>query len=142
MTARRSELSHLLPSALPECGNDRLLLYGFRRVAAHGLGDALAASAMLGGFGLSYRRPLVLLRSLAAELSRVSDRRLMIAPCCCARMTAAETAMIEAIGLSRPEPEAAHAALAKLLGVRECIGALVSAQALSQAFEDLGRPLG
>lgn len=141
MTAT-SALSDLLPHGAPGCDNRRLLLYGFRRVAAHGLNDAHAAHAMLTMFGRSYRRPLVLLRALAAELSRVSARRLMVAPCCCSRLTQCEANLLGAVGACLVDPQRAHAAFASMLGVRECVGALCSAQALAQAFADLGRPLG
>lgn len=140
MTAT-SALSDLLPHDAPGCDNRRLLLYGFRRIAAHGLNDAHAAHAMLTVFGRSYRRPLVLLRALAAELSRVSARRLTIAPCCCPRLTLCEANFLGAVAVCVDDPQSAHAALAAMLGVRECVGALCSAQALSQAFADLGRPL-
>jgi hypothetical protein len=136
------ELATLLPNCMPACDNRRLLLYVFRRVAANGLNDAHGAHAMLTMFGRSYRRPLVLLRAFAAEISRVSGRRLTIAPCCCPRLTTAEAGILEAVTLAVSEPLAAHATLARLLGVRECVGALGSAQALNQAFVDLGRPLG
>jgi len=137
-----SELTELLPSRAPDCVNRRLLLYGFRRMAAHGLNDAHAANAMLSVFGRSYRRPLVLLRALAAELSRASERKLLVAPCCCPRTTVAEALFVDAVGTALTSPHEAHDSLAALMGVRTCIGALVSAQALAQAFEDLGRPLG
>jgi hypothetical protein len=127
---------------MPTCDNRRLLLYVFRRVAAHGLNDAHGAHAMLTMFGRSYRRPLVLLRAFAAELSRVSARRLTVAPCCCPRLTAAEADIVDAVILATIDPRASHTLLSTLLGVRECVGALGSAQALGQAFADLGRPLG
>jgi hypothetical protein len=136
------EFATLLPNRMPACDNRRLLLYVFRRVAANGLNDAHGAHAMLTMFGRSYRRPLILLRAFAAEISRVSGRRLTIAPCCCPRLTAAEAGIVEGVTLAVSEPLAAHATLAGLLGVRECVGALGSAQALNQAFADLGRPLG
>jgi hypothetical protein len=141
MTAS-TEFAKLLPNRMPACDNRRLLLYVFRRIAANGLNDAHGAHAMLTMFGRSYRRPLVLLRAFAAEMSRVSSLRLTIAPCCCPRMTASEAAIVAAVTLAPSDPHAAHATLAALLGVRECIGALGSAQALGQAFADLGRPLG
>lgn len=137
-----TEIAALLPRVAPACENRRLMLYVFRRVAAHGLNDALGANAMLTAFGRSYRRPLVLIRALAAEMARVSARRLMIAPCCCSRMTAAEAALIDVLAIATSDPAGAHARLTGLLGVRECVGALGSAQALEQAFADLGRPIG
>ena len=45
---------------------------------------------MLGAFGRSYRRPLVLMRAMMLELARASSRKILVAPCCCARMTADE----------------------------------------------------
>ena len=141
MTPSTGELAHLLPGDPPDCDARRLFLYGFRRIAAHGFNDAQAAHALLTTFGRSYRRPLVLLRAFAAELSRVSSRKLLIAPCCCPRTTAAEATVMRAVAVSLNDPRGAHATLAGLLGVRNCIGALTSAQALASAFADLGRPL-
>lgn len=131
----------LLPHPIPVEANARLLLFTMRRVAAHGLDDAHAAHAMLCAFGISFRRPLILLRALMAEASRVSHRRILIAPCCCRRMTDAEATMLATVSLSRKNPIAAHRDMAALLGVHNCLGALSSAQALAQAFEDLGKPL-
>lgn len=141
MPATAPDLTSLLPEPLPTCANRRVLLYVFRRIAAHGLNDAQAAHAMLTVFGRSYRRPLILLRAFAAELSRVSSRRLMIAPCCCPRLTRAESALIDLVAAANLDPRGTHDAMAGMLGVRECVGALGSAQAVQQAFADLGRPL-
>lgn len=131
----------LLPHPLPTEGNSRLLLFAMRRVAAHGLDDAHAAHALLCTFGMSFRRPLVLLRALMAETSRIAHRRILVAPCCCPRMTDAEATILAAIRIARSEPRQAHRDLAALLGVHNCLGTLSSAQALAQAFEDLGKPL-
>jgi len=57
-------------------------------MGATGLNDASAASAFIGLFGLSYRRPLVLVRALMAETARVSARTISLAPCCRGRMAA------------------------------------------------------
>ena len=141
MRDQRSDITHILPNAGPADGNQRLLIFAFRRIAAGGLNDAHAANALLGAFGLSFRRPLILLRALMAEMSRISNRRLLIAPCCCPRMTASETALLAAIISALGDPHGAHRALGAILGVQNCLGALSSAQALVQAFEDLGRPL-
>lgn len=131
----------LLPHPLPIDPNSRLLLFAMRRVAAHGLDDAHAAHALLCAFGMGFRRPLVLLRALMAEASRVAHRRILVAPCCCPRMTEAEAVMLAAIRASRAQPQQVHRDLAALFGVHNCLGALSSAQALAQAFEDLGKPL-
>ena len=112
-----------------------------RRMAAGGLHDAHAASAFLCGFGGRFRRPLLLLRALMAEMSRVASRKLLVAPCCCPRMTEAEGVLLSVVVGAGNDPRGAHDRLAALLGVHNCLGALSSAQALSQAFADLGRPL-
>lgn len=132
----------LLPHPGPDQQSRRLLLFAIRRLAAAGLNDAHAANAIVGGFGLSFRRPLVLLRALMAEISRASSQRLLVAPCCCPRMTDAEASLLAAVCGSRNDPRGAHALLSATLGVENCLGALSSAQALDQAFSDLGRPLG
>jgi hypothetical protein len=141
MDRNAGTIETLLPRPLPSEGSARLLLFGFRRLATHGLQDAHAANAMIGGFGLGFRRPLILLRALMAELSRVSNRKIVVAPCCCLRMTAAEAAVLEAVSIASDDPHAAHALLCDVLNVEYCLGALSSAQAVAQAFEDLGRPL-
>ena len=140
MTAT-TDITSLLPTPLPACYNSRILLFAIRRMAAHGLNDAHAAHALLGWFGLGFRRPLVLLRALMAEVSRVSERRLAVAPCCCRRMTRSEAALIAAIQAAPADAAGTHDALRSLTGTRHCLGALSSAQALAQAFGDLGRPL-
>lgn len=136
-----SQLADLLPSPTPAEENGRLLLFAVRRVATTGLHDAHAANALLCAFGLGYRRPLVLLRALMAELSRISARKIPIAPCCCPRMTADEAVIIEAVAHALDRPHETHERLRATLGVANCLGALSSAQALGQAFADLGRPL-
>ena len=134
------ELTRLLPIAAPTCHNRRILLFALRRIAAHGLDDAHAAHAMIGWFGLGFRRPLILLRALMSEMSRVSARKIVVAPCCCNRMTATEAGILSAVDSAIRDPQGAHDMLSDLLGVKHCLGALGSAQALSQAFEDLGHP--
>lgn len=142
MSYATPDIAQMLPHAVPPCAHRKLLLFALRRVASSGLNDAFAANAFIGGFGQSFRRPLVLLRALMAEVSRISGRKLLIAPCCCPRMTASEAVLLATVADSRADPNAAHAALANMLGVRNCLGALSSAQALGLAFEDLGKPLG
>lgn len=135
------DLSAILPARWPNETNGRLLLFAIRRVAAGGLNDAHVSNAFMASFGLAYRRPLILLRALMAELSRVSERKIMVAPCCCPRMTTAEAAVLASVGLGIDSPHDAHDLLCETLGVDNCLGALSSAQALGQAFADLGRPL-
>jgi hypothetical protein len=131
----------MLPHAAPASPYRRLLLFGIRRMAAGGINDAHAAHALFTGFGLSYRRPLVLLRALMAELSRVSTQKLTVAPCCCPRMTADEALMLDVIADAPNDPDGAHVALSRLLHVRTCLGVLGSAQAVASAFSDCGMPL-
>jgi hypothetical protein len=131
----------LLPHAAPASPYRRLLLFAIRRMAAGGIADANAAHAIFTGFGLGYRRPLVLLRALMAELSRVSTAKLTVAPCCCARMTRDEAMLLDLIAEAPFRPEQVHSAMTGLLHVRSCLGALTSAEAVASAFADLGMPL-
>lgn len=133
--------SAMLPSAAPTDNSGRLLLLAIRRVAIGGLDDAHAAAAMLGYFGRSYRRPLVLLRALMAELARAATAPITVAPPCCPRMTAAEGLIVASVAEAATDPMSAIESLSVVLGTRDCIGAFGSAEALSQAFADLGRPL-
>ncbi len=130
-----------LPYAAPVVRSPRLLLYAVRRLGAHGLMDAHAANALMGTFGQSYRRPLILLRALMLEMARTAQSHVMIAGCCCARMTQDEATLIEAISRANADPRAARILLENLLNEPHCLGALTTAQALDQAFSDLGKPL-
>jgi hypothetical protein len=132
----------LLPHAAPASPYRRLLLFAIRRMAAGGISDAHAAHAIFTGFGLGYRRPLVLLRALMAELSRVSTASLKVAPCCCPRMTRDEAMLLDLIAEAPTRPALVHQALVDLLHVHSCLGALSSAEAVANAFADLGMPLG
>ena len=92
------EISPLdLPRLMPHGYGNRLFLYTMRRMASAGVNDAHAANAMLGAFGRSYRRPLVLMRAMMLEVARCATRRILVAPCCCARMTADEATLMHAI---------------------------------------------
>jgi len=128
-----------MPADLGRAGE--VLLFAIRRSAVGGLRDAHAAQAMLGLFGLSHRRPLILLRALMAELARASARSIVVAPCCCPQMTAGEAALLRAISTATDDATTARSSLAEVLGTDDCLGAVVTAQALGQAFQDLGRPL-
>ena len=89
--------SQILPHAMPACPNSRLALFAVRRMGAHGLLDALAAHAMVSGFGEGFRRPLVLMRALMADVATSATGSIAIAPCCCSRMTTAEAALLTII---------------------------------------------
>ncbi|WP_442678349.1 DUF6628 family protein [Sphingomonas sp. ASY06-1R] len=138
---RDTDPQTLLPHTAPANPYRRLLLYGIRRMAVGGIADAHAAHAFFTGFGLGYRRPLVLLRALMAELARVSGSKLTVAPCCCQRMTSDEATLLDLIADAPDNPDGVHLAMNGLLHVRTCLGVLVSAQAVASAFGDLGMPL-
>ena len=131
----------LLPHVAPASPYRRLLLFAVRRMAAAGLADAHAAHAIFTGFGMGYRRPLVLIRALMAELARVSTTRLTVAPCCCPRMTRDEAILLDVIAQAPMHRQTVHEALTGLLQVRYCLGVLSSAEAVAAAFADLGMPL-
>lgn len=133
--------STALPFASPIDKNRRLLLYCLRRMGAHGLHDAHAANAMLGCFGLSYQRPLVMLRAFMAEIARTSQRKISIAGCCCPRMTFDEARLLNAITSSESDMRNAALQLRTTLGTPNSLGALGAAQAVQSAFADLGQPL-
>ncbi|TVV72818.1 DUF6628 family protein [Sphingomonas solaris] len=141
MPQQDHDIAEILPEAAPTCPNRQLLLFAIRRVAACGLNDAHATHAFFITFGRSFRRPLVLLRALMAEVSRVSRTKVMVAPCCCPRLTGAEANLLAIIADSNDRPRDSHDRLSAMLGVRDCLGALSSAQALALAFEDCGKPL-
>jgi len=138
---RPTEHPALLLHAAPTSPYRRLLLFAVRRMAVGGLRDAHAAHALLTGFGLGYRRPLILLRALMAEVARVSGAQLTVAPCCCPRMTRDEATLLDLIGEAPLHPHQVHEVLSALLRVDHCLGALTSAQAVATAFTDLGMPL-
>jgi hypothetical protein len=139
MTAQRTTTD--LSDAMTSCANARLALFGFRRMGAHGLDDARAAHAFLTGFGRSFRRPLVLMRALVADISSGAAHPIRIAPCCCSRQTAAESALLAVLARAETQPDAAHLLLADMLGVRRADGVLAGATALAAAFADEGRPI-
>jgi hypothetical protein len=140
-TAHPSTIISPLPYAAPVARPLRLLLYVMRRMGTHGLMDAHAANALLGTFGQSYRRPLILLRALMLEMARTAQCRVTIAGCCCARMTEDEATLLQTITLANTDPRTANALLETLLATPNALAALTTAQALEQAFSDLGRPL-
>lgn len=141
MTTTRS-FADLLQGRQPDDPGQRLLLFAFRQMGAHGLDDACAAHAFVTAFGKGFRRPLILLRTLVMELSAASARPISIAPWCCPRMTPSEDAMLTVLRKAMTSDAAAHLLLADLLGVRDAAGPLATATALAIAFADLGMPLG
>lgn len=127
---------------MPTCDHARLFLFAFRRMGANGLGDAAAAQAMLRAFGKGYRRPLMLMRALMADIATQTGVTIAIAPCCFTRITHAEAAMLTVLARIEREPAVAALLLADLLGMRRVDGLLASAHAVAAAFADAARPIG
>lgn len=127
--------------ALPDSRSSRILLFTIRRMATFGLADAHAAHAVFAHFGLRYRRPLVLIRALMAEVARASQRTVTVAPCCCARMTRDEATFVGAITAATLDPQGATDLLGALMDTPDTLGVVTTAQAVSQSFFDLGKPL-
>ena len=136
-----SRYSASLPNAMPDNPNSRLLLFAFRRMGAHGLNDAHAAHALLQAFGQDFRRPLLFLRTMMADLAHSAACPITIAPCCCMRMTASEATILKIIERVETAPDSARLLLGDLIGLRRPDGVLASITAVAQAFADAGRPL-
>lgn len=130
-----------LPYTLPGCPNARIALFALRRMGAHGLHDARASHALFTAFGQDFRRPLVLMRALMAELAGTAAGTIAIAPCCCPRMTAAERTMLTVLTRVETAPETARLLLSDLLGVRRIDAVLASVAVVAMAFADDGRPI-
>jgi len=131
-----------LPHALPDGANARLALFAIRRIGAHGLNDALAAHCFMTTFGEGFRRPLMLMRAFMHELAGAAAHPIAIAPCCCARATSSEAALVAALARAADAPGAARLLLADQLGARAVDGVLACATAVAAAFADAGRPIG
>ncbi|MDO7842641.1 DUF6628 family protein [Sphingomonas immobilis] len=127
---------------MPDCDNARLALFAMRRIGAHGLNDAVAAQALVHGFGRDFRRPLTLIRALMADLASASTMPIAIAPVCCGRMTPSERTLVTILARCETQPDSAAVLLGDLLGVRRADGVLASATAVAAAFADAGRPIG
>jgi hypothetical protein len=120
---------------------DRLVLFVIRRIAVHGLGDAHAANAMMGQFGLSYHEPLMLLRSFLSELARVSLRIVTVAPCCSPRMTQDEARLLSLLANANADPSWARYHLEQLTGGAGALSPLSAAMAFSDTLHELGHAL-
>lgn len=117
-----------LPLSLPQDHVQRLTLRCLRRMAAHGVRDAQAALWMFEGFGLQFRRPLVLLRAFVIELAQVSLRRIQLAPCCAMRLTVDEGRILAVLA----DPATAPLHLPGLTGRAEASSPLSLAIAFSE----------
>jgi hypothetical protein len=134
-------LETMIPHTAPAEKVARTILVAIRRLAAGGLNDAHATNMLISDFGMAYRRPLMFLRVLIGEVSRIAERQIPIAPCCCPRMTDGEATFLMIIDIARCYPERARAALAHMAGTLDCLAALSVAQALADALDDIGHPL-
>ena len=130
-----------LPYALPDCANARVALFAMRRMGANGLSDARAAHAMFIAFGEAFRRPLTLLRALMADMAASAAQPIAIAPCCCARMTPSERALLTVLARVETRSDQAQLLMQDLLGQRRIDGVLASAAAVAISFADEGRPI-
>jgi hypothetical protein len=140
-TSINTAAAAILPHMLPACPNARLALFAVRRMGAHGLADAAAAQAVFHAFRQDFRRPLMLLRALMADLAGNAAGTIAIAPCCCPRMTIAEGALLSILARVETQPDTARFLLADLLGTRRVDGVLASVAAVAAAFADAGRPV-
>ena len=130
-----------LQGSLPSDPSARIVLFAFRRMGAHGLQDATATTLLMQAFGESFRRPLVLMRAMMADLAHAATCPITIAPCCCARMTVSETAILTILVRAESAPDSARLLLGDLIGVRRPDGVLASMTLLAQALADAGRPI-
>ena len=121
--------STALEIPLPARRHQTLGLVLLRRLAAHGLHDARATMLALDAAGGEFRRLLVLGRALVVDLTRTSQRKIVLAPCCAAGMTRDEgllMALIAGAGLD------VHGALTE---DAPCPDAMTTAHALGQELE-------
>lgn len=134
-------LARILPHAAPQDGPSRALLVALRRMAIHGLHDASASLLMIEHFGLHFRKPLVLMRTLLMEVSQTTRQPIQIAPCCAPRMTAAENALLRALASAAQDPGLASQHLRELTKAPAIEGLLATTRALAGALQDSGRLL-
>lgn len=111
-----------------------------RSMAIGGVNDARAAAMLLNQFGRNYRRPLILLRALMMEMSRVSNRRIRLAPPCCGRITRDEGIILSALGRHESAFTHCHDDACLLLDRDDALGTATCFQAVSACFADLGAP--
>jgi hypothetical protein len=134
-------IAKLLPHFAPEPSPARNILTAIRLMASGGTDDAHAANTMIMTCGMGYQKPLIFLRILMEEVSRVARHPIAVAPCCCPRMTEGEAAFLEAIETASDATPNARAALTRLTGTLDHLPALFVAQGLALAMADLGCPV-
>ncbi|WP_299328145.1 DUF6628 family protein [Parasphingopyxis sp.] len=127
----------MLPHVAPTCGDARTLLFAIRRMAIHGIDDAFAVNAMIAAYGMRYRKPLLLLRTMLIDVARNARANIVVTPCCSPRMTAHEHALLSAIG----DPENAATHLSSLIDGRGVPTTRATVAALGESLAALGQPL-
>lgn len=125
----------------PTGDSARLTLFAMRRIALAGLADAHAAEAMLRHFGLGFRRPLILLRTVMLELSHGARRPVLLAPCCCGRMTRDEARLLFALRHAPLAERRARRHIAAMSRDDAADRVICAAAAYGWALRDLGRAL-
>lgn len=134
-------IAKLLPHLAPAQPPARNILVAMRLMASGGTDNAHATNTMIATCGMGYQKPLIFLRILMEEVSRISKHPIAIAPCCCPRMTDGEAAFLELIETASDASPTARAALTRLTGTLDHLPALFVAQGLASAMADLGRPV-
>jgi hypothetical protein len=136
-----ANLEQMLPHRAPLDPASRAVLVTVRRMAMHGLHDAHAALLMVQHFGLHFRKALVLLRAVVLDLGRIASAPVTIAPCCMARMTAQEGALLAALACAPLDPASANAHLQELTGSAQTDGLLATIRVLANTLSDAGQPI-
>lgn len=126
----------MLPHVAPASGDGRTLLFAIRRMAMHGMDDAFAVNTMMAAYGMRYRKPLLLLRTMLIDIARNARGNIVVTPCCAPRMTAHEHAILSAIG----DPDRAIAHLSPLIDTERASTTQATVSALSESLTALGRP--
>lgn len=127
----------LLPHPLPNCADSRTLLIAMRRMAIHGLRDAVAANLLLGQFGLGAQKVGTLLRAMLTDIALAAQGNVVIAPCCVPRMTPHERLMLLAIA----DPDRSAEPLLELTSSADCLRPVVATRTLAGALAEMGRPV-
>lgn len=133
-------LAELLPHTAPPCHDTRTMLIAARRMAIHGVYDAQAAHLLFCCHGLQFRRSLVLLRALMLDVSAAARAPIQIAPCCIARMTRHEHALLTVIATAGHDTPRAMEALNQLTSGGDSAGLLATATVLAHALRQIDHP--
>lgn len=128
--------SAALEVPLPRQRELSLVLVLIRRMAANGLSDSRATMLALDVAGARFRSLLVYARCFVIELSRSSNRKIMLAPCCASGMTRDEALLIDVI------ESGDLASYAALTDDSQCLTAHSAARALKVELQSLAMRKG